>query len=201
MTLTLLLSIYVTNAYRLSFGHLSFPKVFCSVEPSQQCYFPNWSHKCTVSLILITNICFQKHIVAANWSPCRRQTLRPAASWSQPAGSSNSVPTSCLSHTSTHSPSRQPAVHTWQTLLRLAKEDLYLVFDLLEFASILVKERAWLWGRERSQRSQVFLGCIRMMELANLMSNSCPLGCYRWCIAAQLKAVWKHGLHSTHTTS
>lgn len=42
------------------------------------------------------------------------------------------------------SPLRQPAVHTWQTLLRLAKEDLYLVFDLLEFASILVKEGASL---------------------------------------------------------
>lgn len=55
------------------------------------------------------------------------------------------------------SPSRQPAVHGWQMLQRLAKKDLYLVFDLLEFASILVKERAWLWGRERSQRSQVFL--------------------------------------------
>lgn len=55
------------------------------------------------------------------------------------------------------SPSCQPAVHTWQMLRRLAKEDLYLVFDLLEFASILVKERAWLWGRERSQRSQVLL--------------------------------------------
>lgn len=115
------------------------------------------SGKCTVSLIPITNICFQKHVVAANWSPCRRQTLRPAASWSQPAGSSNSVAASCLSHTSTRSPSRQPAVHTWQTPQPLAKEDLYLVFDLLEFASILVKERAWLWGRERSQRSQVLL--------------------------------------------
>lgn len=130
---------------------------WCLLEPLQHHFILNCSHKCTVSRILITNICFQKHIVAANWSPCRRQTLRPAASWSQPAGSSNSVPTLCLSHTSTHSPSRHPAVHTWQTLQRLAKEDLYLVFDLLEFASILVKERAWLWGRERSQRSQVFL--------------------------------------------
>lgn len=163
-----------------------------------QCCVPNCSYKCTVSLMLKTNICIQKHIVAANWSPCRRQTLRPAASWSQPAGSGNSVPTLCLSHTSTHSPLRQPAVHTWQTPQRLAKEDLYPVFDLLEFASILVKERAWLWGRERSQRSQVFLWCIRMMELVNLMSNSCSLGRYRWCAAVQLKAVWKHGLHSTH---
>lgn len=161
-------------------------------------YIPNSSYKCTVSSIVITNICFQKHIVAANWSPCRRQTLRPAASWSQPAGSSNRVPTSCLSHTFTHSPLRQPAVHTWQMPQRLAKEDLYLVFDLLEFASILVKEIAWLWWRERSQRSQVFLWCIRMMELANLMSNSCPLGCYRWCTAVQLKAVWKHSLQSKH---
>lgn len=107
-----------------------------TATPYSQC-----SYKCTISLILITNICFREHIVAANWSPCRRQTLRPAASWSQPAGSSNSVPTSCLSHTSTHSPSCQPAVHTWQMPRRLAKEDLYLVFDLLEFASILVKEK------------------------------------------------------------
>ena len=149
-------------------------------------------------MILITNICFQEHIVAANWSPCRRQTLRPAASWSQPAGSSNSVPTSCLSHTSTHSPSCQPAVHTWQTPQWLAKEDLYLVFDLLEFASILVKERAWLWRRERSPGSQVFLRCIRMMELAILSSNSCPLGRCGWCTAAQLKDGWEHGFHSVH---
>jgi len=131
--------------------------------------------------------------VAANWSPCRRRTLRPAASWSQPAGSSSTVPTSCSSHTSTHRPSCQPAVRTWQTAQRLAKEDLFPVFDLLEFASILVKERVRLSGRERSQRSQVFLRCIRMMELANLTGNSCPLGRYRWwCTAAQLQAVWKH---------
>lgn len=51
------------------------------------------------------------------------------------------MPALCSSHTSTHGPSRWPAVHTWQTLQRLAKEDLYLVFDLLEFASILVKEK------------------------------------------------------------
>lgn len=38
------------------------------------------------------------------------------------------------------SPSRQPVAYGWQTLLRLAKKDLYLVFDLLEVASILVRE-------------------------------------------------------------
>lgn len=104
--------------------------------------------------------------------------------------------TSRYSHTSTHRPSRQHAVHCWQTLLPLAKEDLYLVFDLLEFASILVKERAWLRQRERSQRSQVFHWCIRMMELANLLSNSCPLGCRRRETVAQLRPVWKHSFYS-----
>lgn len=99
------------------------------------------------------------------------------------------------------SPSCQPAVHTWQMLRRLAKEDLYLVFDLLEFASILVKERAWLWGRERSQRSQVLLWCIRMMEPTNLTSNSCPLGRHRCCTGAKLKAGWKPDFYTTQITA
>lgn len=149
-----------------------------------------------VGFILITNICFQKHIVAAKWFPCGKQTLRPAASWSQPAGSSNSVHASRPSHTSIHSPLRQPAVPTWQTLLQLAKEDLYLVFDLLQFASILVKERAWLWERERSLRSQFFHRCIRMMEQTNLMSNSCPLGCYS--CSAQIRLETWPSLRTNH---
>lgn len=35
-------------------------------------------------------------------------------------------------------PSHVPMVGTWQMLVCLAKEDLYLVLDLVEFASILV---------------------------------------------------------------
>lgn len=108
----------------------------------------NCSQERAVSLMPITNISVQQHTVAANWSPCRWQTLRPEASWSQPASSSNSVATSRMSHTPIPRPSRQPAVHTWQTARWLAKEDLYLVFDLLEFASILVQERVWLWGKK-----------------------------------------------------
>lgn len=88
--------VYGWMMHQLHFlNHSYLNLVFCGTY-----WIPNCSNK-AVSLILITNICFHKQIVAAKWSACRRQTLRPAASWSQPAG--NSVHTSCLSHTSTQS--------------------------------------------------------------------------------------------------
>lgn len=123
--------------------HYQFPETLLTVS------FTHCSYKCTVSFVSDNKYLFWRTHCSSQLVPCRRQTLRPAESWSQPAGSSNSVPTSGFRHTSTHSPSRQPAVRTWQTLQQLAKEDLYLVFDLLEFASILVKERACFEGERK----------------------------------------------------
>lgn len=39
-----------------------------------------------------------------------------------------------------------PAVETWQTAQRLAKEDLYLELDPVLFASILARTEGWVQG-------------------------------------------------------
>lgn len=143
-------------------------------------------YKCILSPIVITNISFQKHcssqlvnvreaspsasskLVPAHWQRLWRACLKP-----EPRLLSQSVTPACgacLENAAAPCQGRfiPGAWPSWVC-----------------FASILVEKRAWLRGRERSQRAQVLYWGIRMMELANLVSNSCPLGCHRWWAEAQ----------------
>lgn len=52
-------------------------------------------------------------------------------------------------------PSHVPIVGTWQTLVCLATEDLYLVLDLVEFASILVGSEGLVEGAGKVTQSPV----------------------------------------------
>lgn len=69
-------------------------------------------------------------------------------------------------------------------LQRLTSEDLYLLDDLVEFASLLVREGLGCGEGKGHMDPKSSSDTSRMMELANLASNSCPVG---HCLGKQTK--------------